>query len=218
MSRNWYIKTDQRNIQDSFDEINTTPLSFREKWKKNPKKYILGIVGAVGALTLLISVLPDLFWRNKPDYTVTLVTVHTAPQAGTRWLSEALSAVAEDRDGDGEVEVRVRAIATGEDQADPVTQRNILLSSFVTSEYTLFAMEPDCYQEYIEAHEAGEHCLFIPLSDLAAPLTAGGTLWEFAPGTSSLPKTLLLGVRTLSEENTDQQDHLRLLQRFMREK
>ncbi len=217
MSRNWYIKTDQRNIQDSFDAIDTTPLSFREKWKKNYKKYILWTVELAVVIGLLMLVLPGLLRKNPPDYTVTLVTGHTAPYAGTQWLSEALSSVGEDRDGDGEVEVKVRAVATGEDQADPVTQRNILLSSFVTSEYTLFAMEPSCYQQYIEAHQAEENCLFVPLLD-SASLTAGGTLWEYAPGTQSLPDTLLFGVRALSEENADQQAHIGLLTRFMSEK
>ncbi len=215
MSRNWYIQTDRRNVQQSFGEIDTTPLSFREKWRKNHKKYILWAVEAVVLLAVLALALPGLFRQEKPDYTVTLVTSSTAPYAGQEWLSNALTAVGEDRDGDGKVEVSVRTIATGEDQTDPQTQRDRLISSFVTSRYTLFAMEPACYERYVQAYETEPNCLFVKLDAPDFPLTAGDTLWEWNPGVSSLPETLWVGVRVLPEQDADQQAHILLLERLM---
>ncbi len=212
MSRDWYIQTDKRNVQDTFDEIDCTPLSFREKWQKYHKKYILWGIEAVAVILLLLAALPPLLRQDPPDYTVTILAENTIPEAGRQFLSERLSSLGEDRDGDGKVEVSVRAIAVGDAQSNANDQRHILLSSFLTPEYTLFAMEPGSYDRYVRAYAAEPTGMFVKLTAPAEQLTEEGTLFVMRPGTESLPETLWVGVRILSEEDAAQAAHTQLLQ------
>lgn len=216
MSRNWYIQTDQRNIQKTFDDIDVTPLSFREKWQKHRKKYILWAIEAAAVIGLLVLGLPGMLPRNTTDYTVTLVTETAIGESGQQALASALAAVGEDLDGNGKVEVTVRALAVGDALDNAPEQRHVLFSSFFTREYTLFAMEKSCYERYVAAYEAQDRPLFVPLPDTAGALMAEGTLWPADRLSSDLPKSLLFGVRALAEEDTLQQAHLALLQALIR--
>lgn len=208
MSRDWYIRTDKRQIQNTFGDIDATPLTPKEKWQKNYKKYILWMVEALVAVALLVIAFPVMFPRDTADYTVTLVTQTAVGETAQDALSAALAAHGTDRNGDGEVQVKVRAltIAAAEDGARNVALEQ-LITSFKTDEYTLFAMEPAMYARYIAAYAAEDASLFEPLS------IAETGLWE-QPKTEQLP-ALLWGVRTLPEANAAQQAHLQLLQEYV---
>ena len=96
MSKEWYIKTDARRIQDTFGDIDTSVPTAKEKWKRHYKKYILWIVEGIVALLILLVPTVTLLRPEKYDYTLTLVTAcllyTSASAAGCRNRCSALSA------------------------------------------------------------------------------------------------------------------------------
>ncbi len=197
MSREWYIRTDTRHIQNSFGEIDTTPLTPKEKWQKNKGKYILWAVELLAVAAILVFALPPLFRKNPPDYTVTVVTQNPIPTAAEEHIPALLSPHALDRDGDGEVEIAVRALAVGDTAAgarNPALET--LIASFYTDEYTLFAMEPACYNKFVAAYTEEGTSLFEKLT-VAAVTDGSGTLLA-TDKTEHLP-ALWWGVRALPE-------------------
>lgn len=215
MSREWYIRTDKRHIQNTFTDIDTTPLTAKEKWQKNKAKYILWCVEILVVLALLIAALPPLLRKNPPDYTVTVVTAN--PIAAEDHITALLTPYATDRDGDGEIEIAVRELAV-EYTADG--NRNsaleVLIASFYTDEYTLFAMEPACYEQYVAAYTEEGTSLFETLN-VATVVDGNGGLAE-SEKTENLP-TLWWGVRVLPDAKDAQAEnaaaHKTLLERFM---
>ncbi len=195
MSREWYIRTDKRNIQSSFGDIDVTPLTPKEKWQKNKGKYILWAVELVAVIAVLVFALPPLFRKNPPDYTVTVVTQNPIPTAAEQHIPPLLLPYAVDRDGDKEVEIAVRALAVGDVAAG---ERNpaleTLIASFYTDEYTLFAMEPDCYQKFVAAYTEEGSSLFEKI-DVSATTDGSGTL--LATEKSEQLPALWWGVRAL---------------------
>ncbi len=197
MSREWYIRTDKRNIQSSFGDIDVTPLTPKEKWQKNKGKYILWCIEILVVVALLVVALPPLFKKNTPDYTVTVVTENPIPSAAEEHIPPLLTPYAVDRDGDGEVEIAVRALAVGDVAAG---ERNpaleTLIASFYTDEYTLFAMQPACYQKFVAAYTEEGTSLFEKLN-VAIVTDGSGTL--LATEKSEQLPALWWGVRAVPD-------------------
>ncbi len=197
MSREWYIRTDKRHIQNTFGDIDTTPLTPKEKWQKNKGKYLLWAFETVAVMAILIFALPPLFRKNPPDYTVTVVTKNPIPTAAEEHIPALLLPYAVDRDGDGETEIAVRTLAIG----DVATgERNAaleaLIASFYTDEYTLFAMEPACYTQFIAAYTEEGVSLFEKIN--ATTTTDGSGTLLATDKTAHLP-TFWWGVRALPD-------------------
>ncbi len=207
MSREWYIRTDTRHIQDTFGDIDTTPLTLAEKWRQNRKKIIIGTLGAMLGILLFVFTFPFLFPKNTADYTVTIATQTTLSAKAQTALQEALSACGEDRNGDGKVEIVVRALAVGLAEDG---ERNIpleqLIITFQNDAYTLLAMESSVYERYVLAYTAEDAVLF-------APLSSGETL--FAQDKTADCPALLWGVRALPVENENATAHLALLKQYI---
>lgn len=196
MSREWYIRTDKRHIQNSFGDIDTTPLTPKEKWQKNKGKYILWAIEILAVAAILVFALPPLFRKNPPDYTVTVVTENPIPTAAEEHIPALLSPYALDRDGDGEVEIAVRTLAVGDtDKGERNPALEALITSFYTDEYVLFAMEPDCCQKFVAAYTQEGTSLFEKL-DVAAAIDGGCLL---ATEKSEHLPAFWWGVRALPE-------------------
>ncbi len=216
MSRDWYIKTDTRNIQETFADMDAKPLTFKEKWQQNKKKYILWAVEIAALLGVMIAILPSLLVHNAPDYTLTLVTDTGISDETERSLKSALTALAKDRDEDGEIEVEIRQLVLNEDVKDGKrhSAAEQLTVSFCTPQYTFFAMQPSCYQRHIGGYAEEE--LFRPIHT-DRPLNDSGTL--LMTEANAKAPTLLWGVRALEagEEKweTAAKDHLALLEAFV---
>lgn len=211
MSREWYIRTDKRHIQDTFGDIDTTLPTFGDKWRENYKKYILWMVEAAVVLALLILAFPVMFPKNTADYTLTLVTESAVSDTAKQALCDALKAHGDDQNGDGKVQIEVRDLVVGaaeEGQRDlPLEQ---LITSFRTDEYTLFAMQPTVYTRYIQAYAADNTALFVPLQD-SIPTTVDN-LWE-SEKTADMP-SLFWGIRALPASTDAQKAHLQLLENY----
>ncbi len=216
MSREWYIRTDKRKIQNTFGDIDVTPLTPKEKWQKNKGKYILWGVEILVIAALLAVTLPALFRKNTPDYTVTVVTASPIPTAAQTHIPALLKPYAVDRDGDGEVEIAVRTLAVGDTAAG---ERNpsleVLIASFYTDEFTLFAMEPACYTRYIAAYTKEGTSLFCTLEAAAATDGSGHLL---ATEKSEHLPAFWWGVRALPAADEDAKAnaaaHKTLLEQF----
>ncbi len=212
MSREWYIRTDKRNIQDTFGDIDTTEPTFKEKWRRNYKKYILWMVEAAVVIALLIVAVPVMFPKDTADYTLTLVTQTTLSEPTQQALCDALKAHGVDQNSDGEIQITVRTLTVGAAEAG---QRDLpleqLITSFKTDEYVLFAIEPSVYTRYVQAYTADGVSLFEPLGDGIS--STYENLWN-SEKTASLP-SLLWGVRTLPEATDPQQAHLQLLKKYI---
>ena len=152
MSREWYIKTDTRHVQDTFGDIDTTLPTAKEKWKRHYKKYLLWILEGIVALLILIIPTVELLKPEKYDYTLTLVTALPVSDERQKALCDALCAVGEDTDGDGAVRMEVRCLAVDENLKDATLKREMLLTSFLNDGYRLFAMEPACYETLVAPH------------------------------------------------------------------
>jgi len=201
MSREWYIRTDKRHIQSTFEDIDTRPLTPKEKWQKNKGKYILWGIEVLVVIALLVFALPPLFRKNPPDYTVTVVTVDPIPTAAETHIPALLKPHAADRDGDGEIEIEIRALAVGENNAggrNPALET--LISSFYTEEYTFFVMEPACYTQYVAAYTGDGSSLFSPVVGGVAA-DGSGTLFS-TEKTENLP-AFYWGVRLLPNAKGD---------------
>ncbi len=207
MSREWYIRTDTRHIQDTFGDIDATPLTLAEKWRQNRKKIITGTLGAILGILLFVFSFPVLFPKNTADYTVTVATQNLLSAKAQTALSDALAACGEDRNGDGKMEIEVRALAVGLAEEG---KRNVpleqLILTFQTDAYTLLAMEPSVYERYVKAYTDEDAVLF-------APLGADDNLFVQAE-TEDCP-ALLWGVRALPAENDNAAAHLALLERYV---
>lgn len=217
MSRDWYIRTDKRNIQDTFGDIEVTSLTFGEKWRKNYKKYILWMIEIAVLIALIVVALPVMFPKDTSDYTVTLLTASPLSEKAQNALCDALQANGEDRNGDGEVQVQVRALAVNtveEGMRNPALEQ--LITTLKTDEYTLLAMEPEMYTRYVKAYTADGVSLFEPLDAASA---AYENLWQQRK-TDLLP-TLLWGVRVLpdatGDAKADQGAHLALLKNYVKQ-
>lgn len=215
MSREWYIRTDKRHIQNTFGDIDTTPLTPKEKWQKYKGKYIFWGIEILVVIALLVVAVPPLFRKNPPDYTVTVVTKN--PVNAEEHIAALLKPYAIDRDGDGETEIAVRELAV-ELTADGFSRNpalEALLLSFYTDQYTLFAMEPACYEQYVAAYAEEDVSLFETLN-AAAVVNGNGSLLETDKNTH-LP-TLWWGVRALpaakDDAQTDAAAHKALLEAF----
>lgn len=206
MSREWYIRTDKRHIQSTFGDIDTRPLTPKEKWQKNKGKYILWGVEILVVIALLAVTLPALFRNNTPDYTVTVVTVDPIPTAAETHIPALLKPHAVDRDGDGEIEIEIRTLAVGKNNAggrNPALET--LISSFYTEEYTFFVMEPTCYTQYVAAYTQDGTSLFSPVAGGVAT-DGSGTLLS-TEKTENLP-AFYWGVRLLPNAKGDALDSL----------
>lgn len=206
MSREWYIRTDKRNIQSTFGNIDTRELTAKEKWQKNKGKYILWAIEIVVVIALLVLVLPGLFRKNAPDYTVTVVTQNPIPLAAETHIPALLRPYAVDRDGDGEVEIEIRTIAVGETNEgahNPALET--LISSFYNDAYTFFVMEPDVYDRYVAAYTEEDTSLFSPIKAEVAT-DGSGTLLP-TEKTEDLP-AFYWGVRLLPEAKGEALENL----------
>ena len=210
MSREWYIRTDKRPPEP---EIVVKPLSAKEKWRQNRKKYLFWIAEALVLIAVLAIALPSLLTKESFDYTVTLVTMRPTAEAARQELTAALAACGEDRDGDGRVTVEVRDLILGDEIEDANTQRERFITSFYSERYTLFAMESACYDRYLAPYIAADTPLFEPLPQPATGiLSLDGTRWQ-------TPDGFLFGVRKTPNADEKEQEtqaaHLRLLQAYM---
>ena len=213
MSREWYIRTDTRNVEETFDEIDTAPRGWRERWKEHRKKYIFWMVEGLLVVVMLAILLPYLLRQDTPDYTLTLVTESPLTEEAEGVLTDALAVYGEDRDGDGKVEIAVRPLVPEQH----ATGRNSALEQFITSftrdDYTFFAMQPDCYTRYLQNYVADGVSLFEAIPN-------GSDTYENLLTTDKTDKTpaLLYGVRALPQARgkalEDQQAHLELLRKF----
>lgn len=216
MSRDWYIKTDTRNIQETFADMDAKPLTFKEKWQKHKKKYILWAVEIAALVGVMIAILPSLLVHNAPDYTLTLVTDTGFSGETEQSLKAALTALAKDRDEDGEIEVEIRQLVLNEDVKDGKrhSAAEQLTVSFCTPQYTFFAIQPSCYQRHIGGYAEEE--LFRPIHT-DRPLNGSGTML-LTEATDKTPP-LLWCVRDLADVDeqweTAAQDHLALLEAFI---
>lgn len=211
MSREWYIRTDKRHIQNTFGDIDTTPLTPKEKWQKYKGKYILWGVEILVVIALLIFALPPLFRKNPPDYTVTVVVKN--PVAADDHIPALLTPYAIDRDGDGEIEIAVRELAVG-DVTDGARNPALeaLIASFYTDQYTLFAMEPACYEQYVAAYTEEGYSLFQTLN-VSAVADGIGSL-AVTEKSETLP-AFWWGVRALPDDTEDAAAHKTLLESFV---
>ncbi len=213
MSREWYIRTDKRRVQDTFDDMDVSLPTFKEKWQMHRKKYILWIVEIAVLVGLFCLAVPYLFARDTADYTVTVVTTGYLTEEAQSAMIAALQTGGEDRNEDGKVEVALRTLVIPENEQQDT--RNVDLDKFILSfsnaEYTLFAMQPELYEQHIQSLAAQDVSLFEPLS-----LAADG-LWE-QPKTEQLP-TLVWGVRALPDAKQKDADsaaaHLTLLEAYI---
>lgn len=210
MSREWYIRTDKRQPEP---EIVIKPLSAKERWQKNRKKYLLLLIEAVALIAILAIALPAILKKESFDYTVTLVTTRPTAEAVREELAAALAACGEDLDGDGEVTVEVRDLILGTENDDATTERERFITSFYSERYTLFAMESACYERYLAPYTAADISLFEPLPQPATgALSPDGTRWQ-------TPDGLLFGVRKIPNATRQEQEtqaaHLRLLEAYM---
>ena len=142
MSREWYIKTDTRHVQDTFGDIDTTVPTAKEKWKRHYKKYILWIIEGIVAFLIILIPTVELLKPAEYDYTLTLVTALPLSSERQKALTDALCAVGEDVDGDGKVNISLRALTVSEELKNATLQREMLLTSFLNDDYRLFVMEP----------------------------------------------------------------------------
>ncbi len=152
MSREWYIKTDTRHVQDTFGDIDTTVPTAKEKWKRHYKKYILWIIEGIVAFLIILIPTVELLKPAEYDYTLTLVTALPLSSERQKALTDALCAVGEDVDGDGRVNLSLRALTVSEELKNATLQREMLLTSFLNDDYRLFVMEPACYEELVAPH------------------------------------------------------------------
>ena len=216
MSREWYIRTDKRHIQDTFDDIDTTPLTPQEKWQKNKGKYILWGIEALIVVALLIFAVPPLLRKNPPDYTVTVVTQDPIPTAAEKHVPSLLAPHAVDRDGDGEVEIAVRTLTIGDtEEGARNPSLELLIASFYTDEFTLFAMTPEVYKAYVAAYTQEGASLFDTLHTTTVA-DSNGTL--FATEKNEHLPAFWWGVRALPNAKDDAKQnanaHKTLLESF----
>lgn len=211
MSREWYIRTDKRHIQNTFGEIDATPLTPKEKWQKYKGKYILWGVEILVVITVLALALPPLFRKNPPDYTVTVVTGQ--PVLAADHIPALLTPYAVDRDGDGEVEIAVRELVVGNTEKN---ERNpdleLLLASFYTDQYTLFAMEPACYEQYVAAYTQEGASLFETLN-VSTVADGNGSLLA-TDKTENLP-AFWWGVRALPDAKNEAKENAKAHQTLL---
>lgn len=211
MSRDWYIRTDKRHVEETFGEIDTTPLTLRERWKQRRKTYIFWMVEGLFVLVMLAILLPYLLKQNTPDYTLTLVTEYPLTAEAEASVTDALKPFAVDRNGDGQVEITVRALVPEQYASGRNSALEQFVSSFAADKYTFFIMQPECYERYLKTYTDEGVSLFEPIP--------GGTeddLLAFEK-TEQLP-ALLYGVRALPQARgkalENQQAHLELLYKF----
>ncbi len=207
MSKEWYIRTDKRHIQDTFGDIDATPLTLAEKWRLNRKKIIAGTLGAILGILLFIFAYPVLFPKDTADYTVTVATQNVLSAKAQTALQDALAVCGEDRNGDGKVEIAVRALAVGlaEDGERNIPLEQLILT-FQNDAYTLLAMEPSVYERYVGAYTAEDAVLFVPL---------GSDDNLFVQAKTDECPALLWGARALPVENDNAVAHLALLQQYI---
>lgn len=165
MSKEWYIKTDTRRIQDTFGDIDTSVPNAKEKWKRHYKKYILWIVEGIVALLILLVPTVTLLRPEKYDYTLTLVTALPLSAEKEQTLTDAFCAVGEDVDGDGKVNLRLRSLTVSEELRDATLQREMLITSFLNDDYRLFIMQPACYEELVAPHVSDDFFGILQESD-----------------------------------------------------
>ncbi len=157
MSREWYIRTDKRHMEDTKTPV-TPPLTPKEKWQKYKSAYIIYGVAVVFAVAMLIFALPHWFTPAATDYTLSIVTVSPLAEETLQSLQETAEKVGVDRDGDGVVTIEIREIVTSIDPSPVIT-------SFQTGEYSLFAMEKSCYERYVKVYQAEGAELFSVLEE-----------------------------------------------------
>ena len=140
VSREWYIKTDTRNIDNTFGDIDTTPLSFPERLKKHYKRYILWTIELAVLVALIVLAFPTMVPKDTADYTLTLVTATPVSEQSVAALQAAFKPHALDRNEDGNVEIRVRDLVVNtaeEGVRDPGLEQ--LMATLHTDEYTPLA-------------------------------------------------------------------------------
>lgn len=209
MSTEWYARTDKRRIQDTFGDIDTTPLTFAQWCKRHFKAIVTAAVAIAVLVAMFIVAFPVMFPKDTADYTVTLVTANGWSAAQKQVLTDRLEWLGEDRNGDGAVKVTVRELAV-ENALDG--ERNIPLEQLMTTltheRYTLLAMEMPTYERYVKSYTADGTDLFEPLA--AATVD---NLWQ-SPATDLAP-TLLWGVQAVEKPTDDTAAHKRLLETYV---
>lgn len=85
-----------------------TPKEKRDNWWFYHKRPL--IVGLL-VTALVVSMVYSIVSKVEPDYTVTLITSYSMPQAGIEELERCIRPYADDRNGDGQVKVMVENLA-----------------------------------------------------------------------------------------------------------
>lgn len=195
MSREWYIRTDKRHMEDTKVPV-TAPLTPKEKWQKYKGKYIVYGVAVVFAAMMLIFALPQWFTPTDTDYTLSVVTAAPLSEEALQSLRETAEKLGQDRDGDGAITVQIREIMTDIDPTPVIT-------SFQTGEYSFFVMEQPCYERYVKIYQADGMELFTFLEE--QKINGMTYIW----GIRALPKNA-------SEKHVQSaKDHLALMQEIL---
>ncbi|MDD3429473.1 MAG: hypothetical protein PHG02_05670 [Oscillospiraceae bacterium] len=99
---------------------NTSPLTKKQKWDNSWYYYKYHFL--IGAVVILLAsmFIKDIVTQRKPDYTVSIVSSRTYPEAFCEAIENALIPYADDYNGDGTVDVYVAQyiLGLGENEVD----------------------------------------------------------------------------------------------------
>ena len=119
MAREWLLRDAG---EDTIHQNIITPQTGKEKaenwWFHYKTKLLVGVLAAA----MLFSIFFSIFSKEKPDYTVFLVTSFTMPTTGVEQLERCFEEYADDRNGDGKVTVRVETYVFSDKMAESPQQ------------------------------------------------------------------------------------------------
>ena len=216
MARERYL----RGISE--DELRPDPKPEQQSW--TPKSWLenfwyhhkIGVLVGGFLLIALVILVVSTINRERPDYTVVLVTQQPLAAEEVTYLERVLAQYGEDVNGDGEVVVQINNLSLDtESYENNVANAQALQTQLVTGDTLLYIYEP-MYEERLTAvGQDNAHCFLTPLSVQDEGVSENGLSWNWAKHPRrvndvvlhAFPEDLCFGLRaavTSSEKSAEE--------------
>ncbi len=194
---------------DPTPQTQWTPRSWLENVWYHHKVGIL-----IGAFTLfaLVIVVAQLVTRERPDYTVVLVTEEPYLSEEVTYFERVLATYGEDVNGDGEIVVQMSNLSIG-GVRNTVQNANAqaLQARLITGDALLYLYEPQYADRLTAVGKDGTHCFLTALPLETAGVSEDNLSWNWATDTrhrddpvlATLPEELCFGVRYPRPDNEE---------------
>ncbi len=183
--------------------------------------YKWGIIGGIFAVIVLTVFIVQTVTREEADHYICMATMSYIPDGIIAEMEQTLETYATDLNGDGEVRVSIQNLNISLEQGNTVgmTNRQNVLAHIAARDMTVYMFAPDYYATLEDAMAAGT-TFFAPLAQEHDAVGQDGTwftwdVYAFAkdsfpdtdltPWEESLPTNLIVGVRALRKNPSDEE-------------